>query len=100
MILQLKGYCFFNSNKYFVLVKLEENQKRKDYLSWDEYFMSAAFLTAMRSKVSVSLLNYLIVHSKNNITIVFKLNNIFVFIDHMIYALSLGSCYTSWSCDR
>ncbi|BHF68380.1 hypothetical protein SprV_0301141400 [Sparganum proliferum] len=26
------------------------NVKRTDYLSWDEYFMSLAFLSAMRSK--------------------------------------------------
>ena len=42
---------YLKAKHCFVLVNLEENQKRKDYLSWDEYFMSAAFLTAMRSKV-------------------------------------------------
>jgi dCMP deaminase len=25
-------------------------KKRSDYLSWDDYFMSVAFLSAMRSK--------------------------------------------------
>ena len=57
----------------FILVNLVENQKRKDYLSWDEYFMSAAFLTAMRSKVKVSLLTYEIVY--------------FTFLKRKIYAL-------------
>ena len=26
------------------------NKQRKDYITWDEYFMSIAKLTAMRSK--------------------------------------------------
>ena len=26
--------------------------KREDYLSWDDYFMSVAFLSSMRSKVN------------------------------------------------
>ena len=37
---------------WYVSVEIDENEKRRDFLSWDEYFMSAAFLTAMRSKVS------------------------------------------------
>ena len=39
--------CFY----WYILVEIDENKKRQDFLSWDEYFMSAAFLTAMRSKV-------------------------------------------------
>lgn len=30
--------------------KLEVNSKREDFLSWEDYFMSVAFLSAMRSK--------------------------------------------------
>jgi dCMP deaminase len=29
---------------------MSKNEKRKDYISWDEYFMSIAKLSAMRSK--------------------------------------------------
>ena len=28
----------------------KKGQKRKDYLSWDEYFMGVAMLSGMRSK--------------------------------------------------
>ncbi len=37
----------------YILIKLEDNikvGKRKDYLSWDEYFMGIALLSAQRSK--------------------------------------------------
>jgi len=30
------------------------SEKREDYLSWDEYFMATAFLSAMRSKDPVT----------------------------------------------
>ena len=29
---------------------MSSNEKRKNYISWDEYFMSLAKLSAMRSK--------------------------------------------------
>ena len=29
---------------------MDKNQKRQDYLSWDEYFMGVAILSGMRSK--------------------------------------------------
>ena len=29
---------------------MSNNEKRKDYISWDEYFMAIAKLSAMRSK--------------------------------------------------
>ena len=32
---------------------MENDEKRKDYISWDEYFMSIAKLSAMRSKDQV-----------------------------------------------
>jgi deoxycytidylate deaminase len=32
-----------------------ETSKRTDYLSWDDYFMSLAFLSAQRSKVGLFL---------------------------------------------
>ena len=33
-----------------ILKKVRKMEKRKDYLSWDEYFMGIAFLSGMRSK--------------------------------------------------
>jgi dCMP deaminase len=41
--------------------------KRKDYISWDEYFMGIALLTAMRSKDSNSQVGACIVSAENKI---------------------------------
>ena len=41
--------------------------KRKDYISWDEYFMGIAILTAMRSKDANSQVGACIVSPENKI---------------------------------
>ncbi len=41
--------------------------KRKDYISWDEYFMGVALLSAQRSKDPVRQIGACIVNSKNRI---------------------------------
>ncbi len=41
--------------------------KRKDYISWDEYFMGVASLSAMRSKDETSQVGACIVNEKNRI---------------------------------
>lgn len=41
--------------------------KRRDYLSWDEYFMSAAFLSAMRSKDPCTQVGAVIVNPQHRI---------------------------------
>ena len=41
--------------------------KRKDYISWDEYFMGIAMLSAMRSKDSTSQVGACIVSPENKI---------------------------------
>ncbi|MCP1102391.1 dCMP deaminase [Aequitasia blattaphilus] len=41
--------------------------KRKDYLSWDEYFMSVAFLSGMRSKDPNTQVGCCIVDQENKI---------------------------------
>ena len=41
--------------------------KRKDYLSWDEYFMGIAILSAMRSKDPSTQVGACIVNSENRI---------------------------------
>lgn len=43
------------------------NKQRKDYLSWNEYFMAVAKLTAMRSKDPSTQVGALIVSSDNRI---------------------------------
>jgi len=43
------------------------NQKREDYLSWADYFMSVAFLSAMRSKDPSSQVGACIVNDQNKI---------------------------------
>nr|VZH91128.1 unnamed protein product [Spirometra erinaceieuropaei] len=43
------------------------NVKRTDYLSWDEYFMSLAFLSAMRSKDPITQVGVCIINSENKI---------------------------------
>ena len=43
------------------------NQKRKDYISWDEYFMGVAQLSAMRSKDPNTQVGACIVNAKKRI---------------------------------
>jgi hypothetical protein len=43
------------------------DDKRKDFLSWDEYFMAMAFLAAKRSKDPATQVGAAIVNSKNRI---------------------------------
>ena len=43
------------------------NEKRKDYISWDEYFMSIAKLSAMRSKDPSTQVGACIVSNDNRI---------------------------------
>lgn len=42
-------------------------EKREDYISWDEYFMGVAMLSAMRSKDPSSQISACIVNQKNHI---------------------------------
>ncbi|CAH0491694.1 unnamed protein product [Peronospora farinosa] len=46
---------------------LPKVQKRSDYLSWDDYFMSVAFLSAMRSKDPSTQVGACIVNSERKI---------------------------------
>jgi dCMP deaminase len=41
--------------------------KRKDYISWDQYFMGVAILSAMRSKDPVTQVGACIINQKNRI---------------------------------
>ena len=45
----------------------KNNQKRKDYISWDEYFMGVAILSGMRSKDPNSQVGACIVSEDNKI---------------------------------
>ena len=45
----------------------QKNQKRKDYLGWDEYFMAIAKLSAMRSKDPSTQVGACIVSNDNRI---------------------------------
>lgn len=45
----------------------DKNQKRKDYISWDEYFMAIAKLSSMRSKDPSTQVGACIVSSDNRI---------------------------------
>lgn len=46
---------------------MSESDAREAYLSWDEYFMSTAFLSAMRSKDPVTQVGAVIVNSQKRI---------------------------------
>ena len=46
---------------------MSKNEKRKDYISWDEYFMSIAKLSAMRSKDPNTQVGACIVSNDNRI---------------------------------
>lgn len=46
---------------------MANNEKRKDYISWDEYFMSIAKLSAMRSKDPNTQVGACIVSNDNRI---------------------------------
>uniref|UniRef100_A0A0P4WGY5 Probable deoxycytidylate deaminase n=1 Tax=Scylla olivacea TaxID=85551 RepID=A0A0P4WGY5_SCYOL len=45
----------------------DQNSKRKDYLSWEEYFMAMAHLSALRSKDPITQVGACIVNSKKKI---------------------------------
>lgn len=45
----------------------EKTEKRKDYLSWDEYFMAVAFLSAQRSKDPSSQVGACVVNPEKKI---------------------------------
>ena len=47
--------------------KFDMSEARESYLSWDEYFMSTAFLSAMRSKDPVTQVGAVIVNSQKRI---------------------------------
>lgn len=53
------------SFKFIITMSL--NIKRTDYLDWDTYFMSVAFLSAQRSKDPHSQVGACIVNNKNKI---------------------------------
>ena len=46
---------------------MSENEKRSDYISWDEYFMGIAELSARRSKDPSTQVGACIVSSDNKI---------------------------------
>jgi len=48
-------------------MKMFKSEKRKDYISWDEYFMSIAKLSAMRSKDPSTQVGACIVSNDNRI---------------------------------
>lgn len=45
----------------------EKNQKRDDFISWEEYFMATAFLAAKRSKDPVSQVGACIVNAEKKV---------------------------------
>lgn len=47
--------------------EIKKSEKRKDYISWDEYFMGVAMISAMRSKDPNSQIGACIVNEKNHI---------------------------------
>ena len=48
--------------------------KRQDYISWDEYFMGIALLSAQRSKDSHTQVGACIVNHENKILIAWHIN--------------------------
>ena len=50
-----------------LILKEEFMSKRKDYLSWDEYFMGLAILASMRSKDPNTQVGCCIVDTDNRI---------------------------------
>ena len=44
-----------------------QNEKRHDYLSWEEYFMAVAFLSAERSKDPVTQVEIILIVSSTSI---------------------------------
>ena len=55
-------YNIYNKNKFGVTMK------REDYINWDEYFMSIAVLSAMRSKDPSTQVGACIVDNNNKIS--------------------------------
>jgi dCMP deaminase len=53
--------------RLMVILKREDLKKRQDYISWDEYFMGVALLSARRSKDPNTQVGACIVNDKNKI---------------------------------
>src|SRR4030042_2713671 len=47
--------------------KVSSSQKRQDYISWDEYFMGIALLSAMRSKDPATQVGACIINAKKRV---------------------------------
>jgi dCMP deaminase len=58
---------YIRSHKLNCTRKLIEVKKRQDYISWDEYFMGVALLSAKRSKDPSTQVGACIVNAKNKI---------------------------------
>ena len=56
-----------NVEKELNIEKIDINSKRKEYLSWEDYFMATAFLAAQRSKDPSSQVGACIVNDENKI---------------------------------
>ncbi len=52
---------------HHLIIKQSNVEKRKDYISWDEYFMGVALLSARRSKDPNTQVGACIVNTKNKI---------------------------------
>ncbi len=52
---------------YYIIDKIKPLKKRQDYISWDEYFMGVALLSAKRSKDPSTQVGACIVNDKNKI---------------------------------
>ena len=52
---------------YYIIDKIKLLKKRQDYISWDEYFMGVALLSAKRSKDPSTQVGACIVNDKNKI---------------------------------
>lgn len=56
-----------NAEEVFTIPLKKSNMKRQDYITWDEYFMGVALLSAKRSKDPGTQVGACIVNDKNKI---------------------------------
>ena len=68
IVLEIKPKTEFEKREvYQKILSGDKTEKRKDYISWDEYFMGVAMISAMRSKDPNSQVGACIVNEKNHI---------------------------------
>lgn len=65
-------------------------RKREDYISWDDYFLGVAFLSAMRSKDPSTQVGAVLVDQENKIVGIGATRGVYICLCVSVYVWGLG----------